>query len=78
MTSALRVEVWVMGYGHRVVDMSTSHIETFIKGVGVLPLIFFAATQSSQGVPIVLIIGGLLGVVLAVLASALYIQRRKT
>ncbi|MFB0560736.1 MAG: nitrous oxide reductase family maturation protein NosD [Candidatus Lokiarchaeia archaeon] len=75
-SSALVVEVWVMGYGHRVVDMSTSHTETF-KETNLLPLVFFAASQGSQGIPSVLIVGGLVGVALIGCVLAVYMLRRR-
>lgn len=74
------VEVWASDVGYKIVDMSTSHTETFIKDGGFLPVIVFsaAASQGSQAFSTVLVVGGLLGVVLAGSAFAVYMWRRKT
>nr|MDO8081448.1 hypothetical protein [Candidatus Freyarchaeota archaeon] len=80
VSSGLVVEVWVSGFGYRWVDMSGSHTETFSEAERLLTVmvVFLAASQGSQGVPIVVVIGRLIGVVLAGFALALHILRRKT
>jgi hypothetical protein len=72
------VEVWASDVGYRIVDVSSSHTETFIKYEGILSVVLFsAAAQSSQTTPTVLIVGGLLGATLAGSALAVYMWRRE-
>ncbi|MFB0563394.1 MAG: nitrous oxide reductase family maturation protein NosD [Candidatus Lokiarchaeia archaeon] len=67
-STSLMVEAWAMGYGHRVVDMSSPHTETFTESFGLLPLLLFAATQGSQSIPAmnILILVGLMGIAFVV------------
>ncbi len=79
VSSGLSVEVWVSGYGHRMVDMSTSHMETFTESLLPLLTAFLSVVQSTQdGGKTIVIIAVLIGCALAGSALAVHILRRKT
>ncbi len=64
VSSDLRVEAWVLGFGHRVVNMSSSHTENFTESLDLLAVLIFATAQGSQSVPTInlLYMGTLIGV----------------
>ncbi|MFB0560782.1 MAG: nitrous oxide reductase family maturation protein NosD [Candidatus Lokiarchaeia archaeon] len=73
------VEVWVTGVGYRVVNMSSSHTETFIDMSYILPLTaLILAFQNTQAIQTAQINILTYGVIFAVIAITLYILRRKT
>ncbi len=75
------VEVWVTGIGYRVVDMSSSHTETFTKifSQGLVSLVvIYSAVQGTTASQTVLFNGIIYGVILAAIVITYYVLRRKT